>query len=137
MQNVTFFGKRWRVEWVEGLPELGYCEKADKVDKRVLLDSRLRGQKLVEVLVHECTHAAFWHLDEEFVREFADEIAKALFHKDMAPYFLKELTAAAAPKLGAKNGQETKHPVSEARGSTGSSRQGEVVVREAPEGLPD
>jgi hypothetical protein len=50
----------------------------DNVPRRVRLLKSLKGQRLTEVIVHECLHLAGWHIDEDFVEQFASDVAEIL-----------------------------------------------------------
>lgn len=56
----------------------GYCDAPHKSGKRIVVSSRLTGREKLEVVIHEITHAAFWHLDEEYVLEFARDLSAVL-----------------------------------------------------------
>ena len=78
--NITILGKRWQL--VRGrLPKDvdGYCDPPDKPGKCITIRKSLRGERELDVLIHEMTHAAAFHIDEEFVAQFASDVARALF----------------------------------------------------------
>lgn len=64
---------------VSGHPVRGLCESPSaKPPRQILVDSRLDGKERVEVIIHECLHFAGWHLDEEFIKQFASDVADLL-----------------------------------------------------------
>lgn len=56
----------------------GKCDPPDAKDRTIRVDSRLEGQELMEVLLHEITHAASWPIDEDFIAQFARDAARIL-----------------------------------------------------------
>ena len=75
--------KRWKLVFqekpkLEGEECLGYCERPDQKGKRIVIDCNVTGTELLEVLIHEQTHAADWSKDEEWVEDYADDLDKNL-----------------------------------------------------------
>lgn len=46
--------------------------------KKILVDSRLKGRRRLEVIVHECIHACLPQLSEDTVTETARDISRVL-----------------------------------------------------------
>ena len=63
---------------IKGQKVWGYCEPPESKPCCIHVDSRLQGEKLLEVVMHECLHRAGWHIDEEFVTQFAKDTAALL-----------------------------------------------------------
>lgn len=57
----------------------GDCFPPDSKDKRIRISDRLRGRHQLEVIAHEVLHAAWWALDEDFVRECAEDLGRVLW----------------------------------------------------------
>ena len=57
----------------------GYCDSPKATGKRIVVDSRLRGEEELEVTIHEALHAASWDLAEECVLETGTDIARLLW----------------------------------------------------------
>ena len=57
----------------------GQCDGPSVAGKRIHVDSALTGERELDVIVHELTHAAHWDLAEEAVDEFATDLARALW----------------------------------------------------------
>jgi hypothetical protein len=55
---------------------VGYCERPDKKNKKIVIEESLRGEKLLEILIHEQLHAALWVADEEWVEEVGVDLAR-------------------------------------------------------------
>lgn len=55
---------------------LGYCESPKKKNKKIVIEDSLRGEKLLEILIHEQLHAALWVADEEWVEEVGADLAR-------------------------------------------------------------
>lgn len=81
---VTILGKRWRLVFQPRVPALGgdgndgICCPPTERGKRIVISSSLRGEHLLEILLHELLHAAFWWLDEEYVVQVSRDFAKIL-----------------------------------------------------------
>lgn len=79
--RITILKKCWNLVFV---PNLGPkkdadCESPTDKGKQIRIRAGLRGQRLLEVLIHECLHAADWSKDEEWVQHTAHDIARAAF----------------------------------------------------------
>ena len=57
----------------------GECEPPESKRKEIRVRSTLRGEERLEVVLHECLHAADWHKDEEWVERLAVDLAKILW----------------------------------------------------------
>lgn len=89
----TLFGKRWNLRFVPAseLPKVGGLRDrdgdcvipmtpADRVPYRdIRIYDKLRGQVMLETIIHESTHAAFPDLREEWVEHFAADVARLLW----------------------------------------------------------
>lgn len=84
---VTLLGKRWRLIFGplgrhrtdDGGRVDGWCDDPSRPRKSILIDSRLSGQRELDVLLHEMMHACDWAKDEEFITRQATDIAKVLW----------------------------------------------------------
>ena len=54
-------------------------EKRPDLERRVLIDSRLKGKALLETEVHECLHQLFPDLSEETVTAAGRDLARILW----------------------------------------------------------
>lgn len=78
-QRVTINGKRWNLRRVPYLGnKRGDCDSPDTPHKEIRILSGLKGQELLEVLLHELLHAADWTKDESFVENVARDMAKVV-----------------------------------------------------------
>lgn len=79
--RVIIRGKAYRLEFVRKIEgdALGMCDAPNVSAKRIRVLERLRGEKRISTLIHEALHGALWDLDEEAVRETADDIARLLW----------------------------------------------------------
>lgn len=82
---VTLLGKRYRMvlgplgrHKVNGEQIWGACSGPDDKGKCIWVDSRLKGEHELEILLHEMMHACDWQKDEEFIAKQARDIARAL-----------------------------------------------------------
>lgn len=77
--NLHLCGRRWRLVFVPRLNADGECDPPDTVSKAIRIAKRLRGQRLLEVLVHEMLHACGWPIDEQFITRAAEDIGRNLW----------------------------------------------------------
>ena len=80
--RVTIRKKRWELVFrnLRNQKRRGYCEAPHEKGKEIVVDSRLRGQERIEVILHELIHSAHYSLlDEEFVETTARDISRVLF----------------------------------------------------------
>jgi len=77
--QITILGKRFQLRFVERLDKArGECDDPCQPKKEIRIRERLKGEQKLEVLIHEMTHAAGWHIDEKFVEQFAKDLARNL-----------------------------------------------------------
>lgn len=57
----------------------GSCDPPTKPNKEIRIISSLKGQELLEVMLHEILHAALWDLDEQAIEETAEDAARAIW----------------------------------------------------------
>lgn len=78
---VTIRGRRYRLLAVPRLPEDrdGDCTSPSDKGRMIRYRRALRGQRKMEVLIHEMLHAALWDLDEQAVEETAHDLSRALW----------------------------------------------------------
>ena len=77
--RIKILGKIWRFRFAPNMAIRGDCEPPTKVGKQIRVSSSLKGEERLEVIIHEMIHAAGWHLDEEYVHDFARDVARALW----------------------------------------------------------
>jgi hypothetical protein len=84
-------GKYWEVKYVPNLGSRGLCDPPTKKNKTVTIWQGLKGQELMEVLLHELIHCVMYReLDEDFVTEVADDISRAIWKELKAKGYLKD-----------------------------------------------
>ncbi len=79
--RVSILGKFWRLLFTKdglGSKNWGLCDPPTLRDKAIRVDPDLKGQKRMEIIIHEVTHASGFHLSEEYVEEFARDLARIL-----------------------------------------------------------
>lgn len=57
----------------------GIIDPPETLNRKIVVDSRLRRVERLEVLVHEFLHAIAWWLDEAYVTKWAADIARELW----------------------------------------------------------
>jgi hypothetical protein len=86
---ITILRHQYDLEFCERLPRIlidgtpqrvdGYCDPPHAPGKQILIRSTLGEQETLDTLIHEMLHAAGWHIDEEFVEQFAADAAAVLW----------------------------------------------------------
>ena len=76
---VRILGRRWRLVFDRLRDSRGDCDSPTTPSKSIRIDSRLRGERELEVILHECRHAADWGQSEEYVTEEARDVARILW----------------------------------------------------------
>lgn len=79
-QKIRIRGREYwlRFARIEG-DEYGLCDNPRKRPPReIIIDDRLEGEKRLEIVIHECLHAACWDLAEDAVEETARDLARIL-----------------------------------------------------------
>lgn len=61
-----------------GHRDYGACDAPDQPGKRIRIRSTLRGEKRLEIVIHELLHAASWQSSEEWVEQIAMDFARIL-----------------------------------------------------------
>ena len=88
--RITLRGRRYRLEEVARLPgdRFGDCTSPLLPHRLIRVRRSLKGQRRLEVILHEALHACLWDLDEEAIEETAHDLARLLWrlgygvHKD-------------------------------------------------------
>ena len=77
--KVIIRGKAYRLRFAD-LPEDGdgLCDPPDKPGKTITINKWLKGERRLDVIIHELLHAAFWDMDEVPVNDAATDIARVL-----------------------------------------------------------
>ena len=82
--RVKVLGKYWSMVFGGTKPdEDGRCDAPEVPNRRIYLRKSLRGDVLLETVIHEVVHAAAFHVDEEYVSEFAADLTKILKTKSV------------------------------------------------------
>lgn len=76
---VSLLGKRWRIRRTWLKDHFGDCSAPHTKNKEIRVHSQLKGQKELEVYLHEMLHACNWHLDEEWIEAAGHDLARALW----------------------------------------------------------
>lgn len=77
--RVYLRNKCWKLVFKRLTSHRGYCDSPDAPSKSIEIDSKLKGEERLEVLIHEMLHASGWILDEEWVASTAHDIARILW----------------------------------------------------------
>lgn len=68
-------GEDWEVYRTNLKHDRGNVSPAERI---IRIDRTIKGKELVEVAIHEAIHAQQWHLDEDYVENFALELTDYL-----------------------------------------------------------
>lgn len=77
--RIRMMNRYWRLRFTRNLFHRGDCDGPTREKKEIRIDTSLRGEEQLEVILHELVHAAGWHIDETFVEQFARDAARALW----------------------------------------------------------
>lgn len=80
--RVKILNRRYDLRFVRTRAYDGECDPPTKANKEIRIRNSLKGEKRLDAVIHECLHAAGWHLDEEFIGEFASDLARILTKLD-------------------------------------------------------
>lgn len=76
---ITLNKKRWRLKFIPRMVADGECDSPDTKNKEIRIREGLRGERRLEVIVHELLHACMWSFDEQFVDQIASDITRVLW----------------------------------------------------------
>lgn len=77
--RVTLGGKRYELRLVRLQNKFGDVDSPTVPGKQIRIDSRLAGEKQLEILIHEALHALDWRADEFFIDRDARDLARLLW----------------------------------------------------------
>lgn len=79
--HVIVDGKRYKLRFADlrHTENKGDVDPPNAVDKEIRLDRSLRGEELLEILIHECLHIYDWKKDESYVDKEAKELARIIW----------------------------------------------------------
>jgi hypothetical protein len=81
VNNHVFRGRRYKIVR-RALPDVdGLCCQPDATSKFIMIDKRLTGKRMLEVMIHEAMHACSWDTAEEAVEQSAHDIAAWLWRE--------------------------------------------------------
>jgi len=83
-------GKVWRLVFVKEIPSDdgevdGECDAPWTKGKKIKIVKKLSDQRLLDALIHECSHAALWDLGEGPVGSLANAVAHELWNNGLRP----------------------------------------------------
>ena len=77
--RVTILNKYWKLKFTR-IRHHGECQHPDKPNKQITINSQLRGERLLDCLLHELLHASAHDLfSEQWVEDTAHDLAKILW----------------------------------------------------------
>ena len=78
--KVTLRGKRWNLKRCR-MPSdtLGKCDPPYQPGKEIRICHTLKGEKELDVTIHELLHACYWDMDETAINDTATDIAHVLW----------------------------------------------------------
>lgn len=87
LRNEKIGGSMVRIDFCNPRPRSAHatCEKLEdpKSKSRIMIDPSLlregNEKQLLNVVIHECTHAAFFWMDEDHVTSFARDLSRVLW----------------------------------------------------------
>ena len=84
IKRITLRKRSYRVVLVSKLgseenPIYGDCSNPNIPNRTIRYLSGLKGEKRLDVLIHEMLHACFWDISEESIEESSSDVARALW----------------------------------------------------------
>jgi hypothetical protein len=78
--RARILGKLWTIQTDARLPDgvYGDCDPPETPRRKIRLRKGMSERRHLEVLIHECLHAADWSKDEQWVGEVSRDIAVIL-----------------------------------------------------------
>lgn len=78
--KITLRGKRYTFKRCR-MPSdaLGQCDPPDERGKQIRVCHTLRGEKELDVVIHELLHGCMWNLGETAINDSATDIASVLW----------------------------------------------------------
>lgn len=73
------FEPLFRYRTADGRRVDGLCDPPNAKNRKIHIDSGLEGKKKLEVILHECTHGADPSKTEEWVSQFAEDMAEIIW----------------------------------------------------------
>lgn len=86
--KVKILGRIWNFMFVPAselrsnhkqMPDRGACDNPTKKGKKICILKGMKPKEELEVVIHECLHAAEWNMDEEWVDTAGTDIANVLW----------------------------------------------------------
>ena len=76
-----FNGKRYRILWRKARLAQGSCDspKTPASNRNIFVNPNGTEKDRINVLIHETIHACVWNLDEDTVKQTADDITNFLY----------------------------------------------------------
>lgn len=82
IMRAKILGKYWNISFqpASKMPGMdGCCSHPEEPHRHIKIRTKLRGERELDVVIHECLHAAGWHIDHDFVSDFASDVARLLW----------------------------------------------------------
>jgi NRPS condensation-like uncharacterized protein len=79
--KATILGRSWSFVLLKLRDRWGDCSDPNKPRRTIRIEEKQNDKQLIDTTVHEMLHAAGWHIDEEFVEQFAQDVAHVLHDK--------------------------------------------------------
>ena len=78
--KIQILGKTWLLRFCEPLKDrYGDCSDPTSDRPAIRIDKTLKGQKALQITVHECLHALDWTKDESWVHAASKDLSKILW----------------------------------------------------------
>lgn len=77
--RVKLHNKWWVFKRVPNLKDDGIIDAPDIPNKHLKINSKLRGKKELETILHEALHGCIWNLSEEDIQQTGEDLANLLW----------------------------------------------------------
>jgi hypothetical protein len=79
MRRFNLNGRQLRILFVRFRRKYhGLCDPPGVKPREIWVDRRLKGRKLLEIVLHEVAHARFWWMPEKDVQRFARDLSRLI-----------------------------------------------------------
>jgi len=82
-RQIKILGRAWHLRFVSGgefqmEKQLGECDHPSARNKSIRIANDIDGELLMDTVIHEMTHAAFPMIGEDWVEQFATDVARVV-----------------------------------------------------------
>jgi hypothetical protein len=69
-------GRRWKFKVTRPMKDRG---RINNITREVKISSDMEGERLLDTVIHEALHAAYWDIEERAIEQTATDLARLLW----------------------------------------------------------